>query len=319
MTSQPICTRITAIDDVADQVRAFTLEAADGSSLPEFSAGAHIDVLLENGLNRQYSLCSDPADTRHYRIAVLNEPEGRGGSAFMHQQLKAGDELQIHAPRNHFQLDTGADNYLLLAGGIGITPIMLMALELQQAGKQFTLHYLSRTPEQAAFHQWLETQFGAAVKFHYSYGDAAKRLDIKALFAEQQVATQVYTCGSEPLLQAILDAAEALPLVEVFFERFSAAPVDENSVSESFEIEIASSGERLQVSEDQSILEVLQKAGHQIETMCKEGLCGSCEVELLEGEADHRDSVLTDAEKAEQNVLMVCCSRATSPCLKLDL
>ncbi len=319
MTSQPITTRISAIEDIAAQTRAYTLEATDGSELPAFSAGAHIDVLLGNDLIRQYSLCSDPAERRHYRIAVLHEPDGRGGSDYMHRQLQVGDELNIHPPRNHFELDMSAGNYLLLAGGIGITPIMLMALQLQAAGKLFTLHYLCRTPEQAAFRHWLEDTFGAAAVFHYSYGDAAKRLDLSALFAAQQQPTQVYTCGSEALLQSILDAADPLPQIEVSFERFSAVPVAEDAVSEAFEVEIASSGEILQVGEAQTILEVLQDAGHQIETMCKEGLCGSCEVELLEGKADHRDSVLNDAEKAEQNVLMVCCSRALTPCLKLDL
>ena len=319
MSSQPITTRITAAEDVAGQIRAYTLETTDGTELPAFTAGAHIDVLLGNDLIRQYSLCSDPAERHHYRIAVLHEPDGRGGSDYMHRQLKAGDELQIHGPRNHFELDMSGDNYLLIAGGIGITPIMLMALQLQAAGKPFTLHYLCRTPEQAAFRHWLEETFGSAVEFHYSYGDAAKRLDLSALFSLQNQPTQVYTCGSEGLLQAILDAATPLPDIEVSFERFSAAPVAENAVSEAFEIEIASSGEMLQVDEAQTILEVLQAAGHEIETMCKEGLCGSCEVDLLEGEADHRDSVLNDAEKAEQNVLMVCCSRARTPRLKLDL
>lgn len=319
MTSQPITTRITAVENVAEQIRAYTLEATDGRELPPFSAGAHIDLLLDNDLVRQYSLCSSPAESQHYRVAVLHEPEGRGGSDYIHKQLKLGDELDIHAPRNHFQLDMAGENYLLLAGGIGITPIMLMALQLQQAGKPFRLHYLCRTPEQAAFRQWLEDTFGTSVEFHYSYGDAAKRLDLFGLFAAQTQATQVYTCGSESLLQAILDAAETLPLIDVSFERFSAAPVAGGVVSQAFEIEIASSGEKLQVSGEQSILEVLQGAGHQIETMCKEGLCGSCEVNLLAGEADHRDSVLNDAEKAEQSVLMVCCSRAISPSLKLDL
>ena len=151
MSSQPITTRIKAAEDVAGQIRAYTLETTDGSELPAFTAGAHIDVLLGNDLIRQYSLCSDPAERHHYRIAVLHEPDGRGGSDYMHRQLKAGDELRIHAPRNHFELDMSGDNYLLLAGGIGITPIMLMALQLQAAGKAFTLHYLCRTPEQGRF------------------------------------------------------------------------------------------------------------------------------------------------------------------------
>jgi len=157
------------------------------------------------------------------------------------------------------------------------------------------------------------------VEFHYSYGDAQRRLDIPALFADQPEGTQVYTCGSERLLQSILAAADAHPEISVHFERFAAAPTADCAENSTFEIELAGNGKVVEVQPDQSILEVLRGEGYQIETMCEEGLCGSCEVTLLEGEADHRDSVLTDDEKAEQSALMVCCSRARSPRLKLDL
>lgn len=319
MTSQSITTRITAIEQVAQNVHAYTLACDDLSVLPEFSAGAHIDLLLDNGLIRQYSLCSDPARRNEYQVAVLLEEESRGGSAWIHEYLQQDSELQIHAPRNHFELNESADNYLLIAGGIGITPIMLMAARLQQLDKPFTLHYLSRTPEQAAFSEQLSQQLGDRIQCHYSYGDSNKRLNINELFSAQQQSTEVYTCGSEPLLQSILDAAEEKTNIKVIYERFSAAPVDETIVNGKFEVELSSSGKVIEILPEQSILEVLRAEGHQIETMCEEGLCGSCEVGLLEGEADHRDSVLTEDEQAEQSVLMVCCSRANSSRLKLDL
>jgi len=319
MTSQSIATRITHIEQVADHVCAYTLATLDATPLPGFEAGAHIDLVLNNGMIRQYSLCSDPGNTSHYQIAVLHEAAGRGGSAWIHQQLKTGDTLQINPPRNHFQLDENASNYVLIAGGIGITPIMLMAQRLQQLNKIFSLHYLSRTPEEAAFHQQLAQQFEGHIEFHHSYGDPSRRLNIPALFAGQPEGTQVYTCGSERLLQSILDAGEAHPEISVHFERFAAAPVADDVENSSFEVELASSGKVLEIQPDQSMLEVLRSEGYQIETMCEEGLCGSCEVALLDGEADHRDSVLTADEKAEQSVVMVCCSRAHSPRLKLDL
>lgn len=319
MTSQSITTRVTAVEQVAQNVHAYTLACDDRSVLPEFSAGAHIDLLLDNGQIRQYSLCSDPARRHEYQVAVLLEEDGRGGSAWIHKHLRKDSELQIHEPRNHFELNESADNYLLIAGGIGITPIMLMATRLQQLDKPFTLHYLSRTPEQAAFAEQLSQKLGDRIQCHYSYGDSNKRLNIDELFGAQQQSTEVYTCGSEPLLQSILDAAEDKASIKVIYERFSAAPIDETIVNGSFEVELANSGKIIEILPEQSILEVLRAEGHQIETMCEEGLCGSCEVGLLEGDADHRDSVLTVDEQAEQSVLMVCCSRANSTRLKLDL
>ncbi|MGB1237961.1 MAG: PDR/VanB family oxidoreductase [Pseudomonadales bacterium] len=318
MNSSALTVRIENIEQLTADVRSYRLTPLDGGELPTFNAGAHIDLLLGEELIRQYSLCGDPQQRGSYQIAVLKDPHSRGGSDYIHAELNAGDTLTINAPRNHFALDESAAHYQLIAGGIGITPIMLMAARLQALGKSFTLHYLCRSAEQAPFASQLKEQFGDALNFHFTGGDAAKRLNIEALFAAQPAGTQVYTCGSEGLLQAILNAGEQQPHVKIHFERFSAAPVD-SSDDKAFEIELSSSGERLSVAPEQSILEVLQAAGHSIDTMCKEGLCGSCEVEMLGGEADHRDSVLSDDEKAEQSVLMVCCSRAKSDVIVLDL
>lgn len=317
MTSQPIPVRVIAAEEVADNIRAYTLARDDNSDLPTFSAGAHIDLLLENGLSRQYSLCSDPENRAQYRVAVQLEEQGRGGSAWIHANVHQDDRIQINAPRNHFELNESADRYLLIAGGIGITPIMLMASRLKALGKDFTFYYLSRSVHQAAFASQLQQQFGEHLHCYFS-DDINERLNIEALFAQQSEKTEIYTCGSEHLLQAILAAAETNPNLTVNYERFAAIEQDD-SRNQRFEIELAQSGRVLTVEPEQSILEVLRSEGFSVETMCEEGLCGSCEVDLLDGEADHRDSVLSDSEKSEQNVLMVCCSRALSPRLKLDL
>jgi vanillate O-demethylase ferredoxin subunit len=319
VTNQALSVRINAIEQLTSDVRSYHLTHLDHSLLPSFDAGAHIDIVLPNGLIRQYSLCSSPDNRDCYQIAVLQDPHSRGGSNYIHQQLMQGDTLQINPPRNHFTLEESAENYLLIAGGIGITPIMLMAYRLQQLGKPFSLHYLCRSPEQAAFAGQLQSDFQSSLHLHFTAGDASKRLDIQALFAAQKPETHLYTCGSEPLLQAILSAAEKQPKVKVHYERFSAVTIPEDRVDSAFEVEISSSGERLSVMPQQSILQVLEQAGHQIDTMCKEGLCGSCEVDILQGEADHRDSVLSEDEKAEHSVLMVCCSRAKGNLLVLDL
>ncbi|WP_136680952.1 PDR/VanB family oxidoreductase [Neptunomonas sp. XY-337] len=317
MASQSIPVRVVTAETVAKNIRAYTLAREDGETLPAFGAGAHIDVLTDNGLTRQYSLCGDPTNTQEYKIAVQLEEQGRGGSSWIHANIHTASEIQINPPRNHFELDESADHYLLIAGGIGITPIMLMGQRLQALGKNFSFYYLARSLEHAAFAEQLRNTFGE--RLHCYFSDAVdERLNIAELFAQQSEVTEIYTCGSEHLLQAILDAAEPHPNLTVHFERFAAVEQD-NSDNTSFEIELARSGKVLTVSPDQTILEVLRGEGFTVETMCEEGLCGSCEVDLLSGEADHRDSVLNEAEKAEQSVLMVCCSRAVSPRLKLDI
>lgn len=319
MASQQILTRITAVEEVAENVRAYTLAGIDREPLPQFDAGAHIDLLLDNGMVRQYSLCGSCEAPDRYMVAILREVGGRGGSEYIHRSLETGDKLRISPPRNNFRLDEGGSNYLLIGGGIGITAIMPMASRLRQLGKNFELNYLCRSPVRAAFRDELARAFGGRIRFHYSYAEAGRRLNIGALVAEQTPGTQIYACGSEGVLQKVCAAAEARGDVRLKFERFTSAPADESAVSGRFEVELASNGEIISVPEDRSILEVLRGNGHEIDSMCEEGLCGSCEVGLLEGEADHRDSVLTDAEKAEQNVLMVCCSRALTPRLRLDL
>jgi vanillate O-demethylase ferredoxin subunit len=249
----------------------------------------------------------------------LREAHGRGGSDYIYQNLEVGDKLRVSSPRNNFELDEDGSNHLLIGGGIGITPLIPMAARLLQLGKRFEFHHLCRSPANAAFRGELERALGRRVHFHYSYADANLRLDIGGLIAEQSPGTRIYACGSESILQTVSMAAEQRGDVSVRVERFARSPANGPPSARPFEVELASTGEVIPVPADQSILKTLRARGHHIDSACEEGLCGSCEVGLLEGEADHRDSVLTEAEKAEQDVLMVCCSRAHSPRLKLDL
>jgi len=318
--SEELLARVVSVNDEAENIRSFTLVSENGKPFPAFTPGAHIDLILDNGLARQYSLCNNSTLTDHYKIAVLREQQSRGGSSYIFDTIRNNDVLHITSPNNHFKLDETHDKYLLLAGGIGITPIISMAYRLAELGKQFEFHYVCRTPEKTAFSDELKSSsFGKSVHIHHSYGEPNRRLDINQLLSSCASGTQVYTCGPEPLIETILKNAEGKTNVSVFYECFFAQHEVHEAGDKAFEIELASSGKVLPVTADESILDVLNKEGITVETMCKEGVCGTCEIALLEGEAEHRDSVLTDDEKAENSALMVCCSRAKTKRLKLDL
>ncbi|MGW3965109.1 PDR/VanB family oxidoreductase [Amycolatopsis sp. NPDC005003] len=292
-------------EKAADGVVALTLRAPGGEPLPPWEPGAHIDLLLP-GFVRQYSLCGDPAEKSAYRVAVLREPDGRGGSEYVHDKLSAGDLLQVDGPRNHFAL-VAADRYLFIAGGIGITPILPM---LDRAGSDWQLVYGGRTRGSMAFTDEL-ARHGDRVTFRPQ--DEHGLLDLPSLLAGVRPGTAVYCCGPEPLLAAV----EALGPEDLHVERFTAQP-DEGPRT-AFEVELAGSGRVLPVPADRSILEVVEEAGVQVLSSCREGTCGTCETGVLGGEPDHRDSVLTADERAENEVMMLCVSRACSPRLVLDL
>lgn len=318
MSVKQISVKVMDVDRVGDEIVAYSLERIDGGLLPSFTPGAHIDLFLENGMVRQYSLCNEMTDPIRYRIAVFRDPKGRGGSDFIHQHLSADSIIKIGEPRNNFKLDETAARYLLIAGGIGITPLLPMAHELRRLGKIFELYYLCRGPAQAAFRYELEMGFGENVKFHFSDNDDS-RLDLGSIFQKISSPTQVYTCGPEGLIQSIIDAGAKNPNITVKCERFAVVTSDIEKASIPFNVRIASTGEMIHVGEKESLLHALRNKGYTVNSLCEEGICGSCCVGLLEGQADHRDFVLTDTEKYEQNMLMVCCSRAKSEEMTLDL
>ncbi|MET8851256.1 PDR/VanB family oxidoreductase [Amycolatopsis sp. NPDC004625] len=294
-------------EEAADDVVRLTLRAPGGGVLPPWEPGAHVDLVLP-GFVRQYSLCGDPADATTYVVAVLREPGGRGGSAYVHS-LRVGDRVEVAGPRNHFPL-VDAGGYLFIAGGIGITPILPMLDAVARSGRPWQLVYGGRTRSSMAFTTGL-ARHGDRVSFRPQ--DEHGLLDLPALLTSAGPGTAVYCCGPEPLLAAV----EALGPADLHVERFTAQPDDGPRTA--FEVELAGSGRVLPVPADRSILEVVEAAGLSVLSSCREGTCGTCETGVLGGEPDHRDAVLTAQERAENEVMMLCVSRSCSPRLVLDL
>ncbi|RYG13789.1 MAG: oxidoreductase [Burkholderiales bacterium] len=304
----------------AEGICSYELARANGSPLPAFSAGSHIDVQLPGGLTRQYSLCNDAAEQHRYRIAVLRDPASRGGSRAMHEAVHEGDILQISAPRNHFPLQP-ATRSLLLAGGIGVTPLLCMAQRLCAIGTDFSLHYCTRSAGRTAFREEIAASaFAQRVQFHFDDGEPAQKFDAAGVLAAPQPGTHLYICGPAGFIDHVLAAAKAQgwPASQVHLEYFGAAPQD-TSADGSFEVKIASTGKSYAVGKDQSIVQVLAGHGIEILTSCEQGVCGTCITRVLEGEPDHRDLYFTDEEKAKNDQCTPCCSRSKSPVLVLDL
>ena len=298
--------RVVAITPAAASVVLIDFEAVEGS-LPAWEPGAHIDLVLAAG-ERQYSLI--PTDAGRWRIAVLRETAGRGGSAWLHDSLDVGHTVRVRGPRNHFAFTPVAGTpYLFLAAGIGITPIAAMVASARAAGVDYALHYAGRTRDAMAL---LDVVPEASL--HVS--DEGTRMNLPALIAALDPATAIYCCGPAHFIEAVEAAAGSHPLhVERFEARDLGAPV----YAEAFEVELALSGETLTVPPDRSILEVVEEAGVFVLSSCHEGTCGTCETPVLEGEVEHRDSILTPSEQAENRVMYICVSRAACPRLVLEL
>jgi len=304
-------------NDVADGVITLTLRHPDGRELPSWQPGAHIDLLLDGDLVRQYSLCGNPADRRTWQVAVLREAAGRGGSAFVHDKLTEGTTVRVRGPRNHFPLRP-ARRYLFIAGGIGITPILPMVAEADSAGAQWTLLYGGRTRASMAFRERLAEH---ADKVLIQPQDECGLLDLATYLAEPAEAedVHVYCCGPEPLLAAVEERCRAWPAGSLHVERFQPRAADPDAVSTDFEVTLARSGRTVAVPAGVSILEAVRASGLQVLYSCTEGTCGTCETDVLEGTPDHRDSVLTEAEQAAGDTMMICVSRCKGSRLVLDL
>ena len=306
---------ISRREEVADGVVALELRRPDGALLPAWGPGAHLDLTVGPGVVRQYSLCGDPADRAVWRIAVLREPAGRGGSERVHEQLHAGDVVDVRGPRNHFALEP-AQRYVFVAGGIGITPILPMVGVAAATGAQWELHYGGRTAATMAFREELAAH-GSSVRLYPE--DEVGLLPLEAVLGAVGEGTAVYCCGPEPLLRAVEAACADRPVLALHVERF--APKDQGAplLSAAFEVDLAASGLTLTVPPDRSILELVEEAGVEVLSSCREGTCGTCETDVLEGEVDHRDSLLTEAEQAANETMFICVSRAACPRLVLDL
>lgn len=298
----------------------FELVDPDGATLPAFSAGSHVDVHLGDGLVRQYSLCNDPEENHRYMIAVLRDAASRGGSAAMHA-LREGDLLRIGEPKNHFPLAHAAAHSVLLAGGIGITPILCMAERLANTGASFELHYCARSVERMAFSERIgASRFAEHSHLHFDDGPDAQKLDLAALLGTAPADTHLYVCGPSGFMDWVLDGARTAgwPDERLHREYFTAAAVD-TSADGSFEVQIASSGAVVRVGAQETVVTALARAGIEVPTSCEQGVCGTCLTRVLEGEPEHRDLYLTPDEQAAGDQFTPCCSRARSARLVLDL
>jgi len=299
----------------------FELVDVNGGSLPAFAAGSHVDVQLPGGITRQYSLCNDPKETHRYLIGVLRDPASRGGSRAMHEQVQEGQVLQISTPRNHFPLAHDAKRSLLLAGGIGVTPILCMAERLAITGADFEMHYCTRSAERTAFRNRIASSgFASKVKFHFDDGAAEQKLDLATLLAVPQPGMHLYVCGPKGFMDAVLKTArgKGWPEAQLHYEFFG-AEVAKSDSDASFEIKLASSGRIVMVPKDKTVTKALAEAGVEILMSCEQGVCGTCLTRVLEGVPDHKDSYLTPEEQAANDQFLPCCSRSKTPQLVLDL
>jgi ferredoxin-NADP reductase len=308
--------RVDARTTGAEGVVVLDLCDPAGADLPAWAPGAHVDLRLPDGLTRQYSLCGDPADRSRWRIAVLREPESRGGSAHVHDALVEGTVVEVRGPRNHFPL-VPARRYLFVAGGIGITPILPMIDAADAAGAEWELHYGGRSRRSMAFLQSLEEATGQRVTLHPQ--DEVGLIDLESLLGTPRPGTLVYCCGPEPLLVAVEQRCAAWPEGSLHAERFAPKDVGEPVLTGAFEVELALSGLSLTVPPEKSVLQVVEEAGIDVLSSCTEGTCGTCETTVLSGEVDHRDSLLTPAEQAVNDTMFICVSRAACPRLVLEL
>lgn len=308
------------IDETAD-VRIFILTRPDGGDLPLAPAGSHIDVHPNGGPMRQYSLCNPASDRSHYRIAVKRAPESRGGSAAMHDRLKAGDSLTISTPRNNFALQDTTGKTLLIAGGIGITPILSMALQLQELGRDFSLQYFTRSIPLTPFRdELLASDLSKKMHLHYALDPDSVKTYLRHLLWDRPEKGQLYVCGPAPFMQMVQDVAAATwPPDTVHVEYFTADPRATSDQGDAFEIVLSRSGRTLMVPEGLSIADVLAQNGVEVELSCEQGICGTCITGVLEGTPDHRDMFMMADEHAANDKMTLCVSRALSKRLVLDL
>lgn len=305
---------VRAKEVVAQDVVALTLTRQGGGALPAWTPGAHIDLFLGDDLVRQYSLCGRTEDTDTWRVAVLRTPDSRGGSERVHQ-LVSGAVVRVRGPRNHFPVMV-AKRYLFVAGGIGITPLLPMIEQVDAAGATWELYYGGRTRVSMAFVDEL-VKYGDRVQLVPE--DEQGRLDLEAILGVPRPGTLVYTCGPEPLLAAVEDRCSSWLPGSLHLERFAARAGAAAGEDVAFEVLLQRSGKTVHVPADRSIFEVVRQAGVSVLGSCLEGICGTCETEVLDGEVDHRDSVLDEAERASNETMMICVSRCKSGRLTLDL
>jgi vanillate O-demethylase ferredoxin subunit len=303
----------------ADGIISLELRSASSDPLPSFDAGSHVDVTAASNIVRQYSLSSDPAERDYYRLAILLEPQSRGGSLEIHRSFMEGQVISISAPRNNFPLTETAGKSILIAGGIGITPLLAMAYRLANLGRDFEMHYCVRTKRRAAFEAEIaRSVFSSRVMFHYDDGLPEQLFSIDACLSRAGADTHVYVCGPQGFMDYVVAATRdhSWTSDHVHLEYFSA---DINTEGDSFTVVAARTGKSVEVHSGMTIATALQSIGIDVLLSCQEGVCGTCLTNVLEGTPDHRDLVQSEEEKADNRQITVCCSRARSKTLVLDI
>jgi ferredoxin-NADP reductase len=311
--------RLTKIEDVARDTKIFTFQRVDGGKLPAYKPGAHIDLHLPNGMLRQFSLTVPVSDPDGYTVGVKRDENSRGGSRYIIEQMKVGDQIKISAPRNNFPLVENADHVVLVAGGIGITPIWCMAQELEAQGRSWKIHYACRSQADMAFLSDLKKLDPERVHLHFDDEADGKVLDLTAAIAEAPANAHFYCCGPNPMLKAFEAAAASRPRANVHIEYFTAK--EEASANElgGFWVELTRSGEEYFIPPGKKVLEVLFDAGVDVDYSCELGICGACETRVISGTPIHHDSVLSEEEQASNEKVMICCCGCATERLVLDM
>lgn len=310
---------IQSREDQGNGVAVLCLVATNDKSLPAFSAGAHIDVCINDDLTRQYSLSNAPVHADHYRVGVLNDPQSRGGSSTLFREFHSGKKIKISEPRNHFKVEKHTGTAILIAGGIGVTPIVSMAYELREQNRDFEIHYCLNKLSNGAFVRELQAEFADQLHLHCS---VEEKFDPVAVLAKRQSdaskAPHIYVCGPTGFMDWVIDAAkeQGFDSSQIHFEYFSA---DVELEGDAIEVYCSDSDKTVMVTPDQTIATALSLAGIKVDVSCEQGVCGTCITDVLEGEPDHRDQFLTDEEKEDNDQMAVCCSRAKGARLVLEL
>jgi vanillate O-demethylase ferredoxin subunit len=299
-------------------IRSFELESADGTPLAAYTPGAHIDVHVAPGIIRQYSLYEPPGASTSYFIAVKREPQSRGGSAGIHERVNVGDTLTVGVPRNNFALADNAQHNVLLAGGIGVTPIVSMAGHLRGTGASYDLHYFARSAAEAALLTRLQQEHGERLRAHHiDPAQVAQRLN--HIIPAYRPGTHLYLCGPAPFMSLVRETVRDWPTDAVHFEYFVNDLLETPSEAGAFTVELARSGKSFAVGPTETILDVLSANGVEVPTSCEQGVCGTCITKVLQGRPDHLDVFMTDEEHAENDKITICVSRCLDGRLVLDL
>jgi phthalate 4,5-dioxygenase reductase subunit len=309
--------RVTRAEPIAEGIHLFEFRRPDGGELPPFTAGAHIQVRVPNGLIRKFSLCSDPADRHAYAVAVKRESEGRGGSISLIDNTKTGDTLMVSKTVNDFGLPQRGDNFIFIAGGIGVTPMIAMIHELKnKPEKKFKLYYLGRSLETMAFRNELSApELKDSVVIHCDDGDPSKSYDLSAVVAERKNREHLYCCGPRGLMSAVREMTAHWTPTSIHMEAFSDADARREGDT-AFTVKLAKSNDVVEVPVGVTIMEAMRAKGYEVPSSCETGTCGTCKVKMLAGEADHRDLFLTEKDRADN--IMICVSRAKTAELVLD-